>query len=105
MFENKYLGQQNKNIFHTSGYARLAQGGVIGSTSTETFERRRQIERNRRAVRRYGDSLIGRGHMREVAQNSTQNPMRYGGSYSPRSSVQAPPRTFHEPPPRYNPYA
>ena len=79
------------------------------------------VHRNRQEVRHYGDSMIGRGHMREVAQEGMDNPLRQAEDpttkqrFNPRNvnvpkrttARQTPPRpSFREPPGReYNPYA
>lgn len=56
---NRLNGGRAKQLFHSSGYAQEAQGDLIGATSPETFERRRDVERQRRLVQRYRDSRIG----------------------------------------------
>jgi hypothetical protein len=100
----------------------VASGENIGAVSAETFGQRRHVERTRRAVGRYGDSMIGRGHMREVAKPQMDNPLRQSevGAEAPparqrfnagngvpnRGVVNIPKRTFSEPSARrYNPYA
>lgn len=118
---HKFIGQPQDNPFHSSGYAKVASGDSIGASSAETFGQRRHIERNRRAVGRYGDSLIGRGHMRNLAQAQIDNPLRQSeaGTETPsrqrfnsgngipnRGSVAIPKRTFTEPSGRhYNPFS
>lgn len=119
---HKFIGQPKDDPFHSSGYAKVASGGNIGASSVETYGQRRHVERNRRAVGRYGDSLIGRGHMREVAKPQMDNPLRQteagteppparqrfnAGNGSPnRGAMNIPKRTFSEPTSRrYNPYS
>jgi hypothetical protein len=109
---NKYINNGPKeDIFHSNGMAQVASGGNLGAASAETFERRTQINRRRSAVRHYGDSLIGRGNMKEVAR-----PQMTGPRLSARPSRQAmnaarpirpavPSRSFREPPSRgFNPF-
>lgn len=83
--------------FHSSGYAKVANGDAIGSTSSESFSQRRMINRYRRAVGNYGDSHVARGGSPGVR-----------GSVPRTSRVEKPaqpPRGFVEPPVRkYNPY-
>lgn len=102
---NRFVSAPKEDIFHSSVYAKAGGSSSFGSTSLETFERRRQLNRNRQAVRGYGGSMIGAGHMREVAQQSMVPPARQ--QYNSRiNSPVVPRRTFVEPRGRgYNPYA
>jgi hypothetical protein len=116
---NKFIHNAEGTPFHSSGYAESANGGSIGSTSSQTFGQRTHIERNRRAVRRYGDSLIGQNYMREATQTGTsashseQRPVMDVPSRqqfnigTPGSGLAPPPRSsFREPPSRpFNPYS
>jgi hypothetical protein len=96
---------QDEPIFHSNAYARVASGSSIGSTDAQTFKERMDIHRNRRAVRHYGDSLIGRGDMRDVARAEMKSPLRKSQGQRPRGVIGVPPRpSFREPPQRYNPY-
>lgn len=102
----------NDTPLHSSGYAKVASGGTMGSASPQSFDQRIGIERNRRAVARYGHSMIGRGHMREDVRPrlGTKDSLRQPGPIDtsaarPPLNTQAPPRAFREPPSRgYNPY-
>lgn len=117
----RFIGNPNEKIFHSTGYARVASGGSIGSTNAQSFRQRIGIDRSRQTVRRYGDSMIGQGHMKETArpQLDSSNPLRQSETSIPSSRQQlnsrgsmgrpqtggVPPRTFTEPPTRgYNPY-
>lgn len=120
---NRFINQPGSDAFHTSGYAKVAQGGAIGATSSESFNRRLQVDRNRRAVGRYGESMIGRNYMREEVRSSldSSNPLKQSevsaapqssprqrfnaGGATPARGVSVPKRTFTEPPKRYNPYS
>jgi hypothetical protein len=110
----------NEKIFHSNAYARVAHGDSMGSTDTQNFQQRMDVHRNRKAVRHYGDSLIGRGDMRETARGDMENPLRQdeggasrqrfnarGVGVPKRPSGQLPPRqNFREPPSRgYNPFS
>ena len=118
---HEFIGNPNEKIFHSTGYAKVASGSSIGSTNTQSFRQRAGIDRNRQTVRRYGDSMIGQGHMKETArtQLNASNPLRQSEApmsssrqrFNARGSVGrpqlggVPPRTFTEPPTRgYNPY-
>ena len=55
----KYLVRDNKeDIVHSSGYAKTQNGASMGATSTESFERRMLIEKNRTRVAKYNNSRI-----------------------------------------------
>jgi hypothetical protein len=113
----KYINknQPDEPIFHSNAYARVAQGNSMGATDKQTFEERMHIHRNRQSVRRYGDSLIGRGNMKEVARGDIKNPLRssergqstrqgFNRGVS-RGAIASPRPSFKEPPTRgYNPY-
>jgi hypothetical protein len=110
---NKYINSGPKeDIFHSNGMAQVASGGNLGAASAETFERRSQINRQRSAVRHYGDSLIGRGDMKEVARPQMRDSSRLNmrssrqGMNSARPMRPAmPSRPFREPPGRgFNPF-
>jgi hypothetical protein len=65
---NKHIVTNNNyKPFHSSGFAEAANGNHIGATTHESFERRRQIDRNRQSVQSYGRSAIGNpyGGLRE----------------------------------------
>ena len=121
-FVNK--NDPNEKIFHSNAYARVAHGDSLGSTDAQSFQQRLHVHRNRQNVRHYGDSLIGRGDMREVSQMQEDNPLRASGGDEPRrpgvnprgigipqrpggpSSAPAPRPSFREPPSRgYNPFS
>ena len=57
---NKHIAKPDNNVpFHTSGYAQVANGDRVGSTSTISFDKRRQIDQNRLKVAGYGRSIVG----------------------------------------------
>lgn len=64
----------SKKPFHSSGYAEVAHGESIGSTSSQSFEARSAIDNNRQTVGKYHDSSIahnlkGRALGRNVGRN------------------------------------
>lgn len=90
-------GVSRDDIFHSSAYARVAGGSSFGSTNAQSFRERRDIHRNRQAVRHYGDSMIGQNHMSEMVRPvmDGSNPLRQSTAeaarrFEPRSSVGAP---------------
>lgn len=49
-----------KKPFHSSGYAEVAHGDSIGSTSTQSFQERSRIDNNRQTVGKYHHSSVAR---------------------------------------------
>lgn len=55
----KYVNKDEKeDIFHSSPYGRAQNKTSMGVASTETFNDRRKIDRQRKVVRRYDESHI-----------------------------------------------
>lgn len=55
----RMMGRQSKKDFlHSSGYAKIRNGEGMGAVSTESFVRRRAIDRGRSRVRTYGESRL-----------------------------------------------
>ena len=48
----------DKEVFHSSGMVAGDDAKTIGTTSTETFEKRRAIDRNRQVVGKYRDAGV-----------------------------------------------
>ncbi|MCY1374139.1 hypothetical protein D9M69_614560 [compost metagenome] len=98
-----------ETVFHSSAYAKEAQGERLGSTSVGSFHERLHLERNRRSVRSYRESAIGAGapskyhdDARTMRRGVIAPIPRQGGSVSAGSKLS----TFREPPTRtYNPYS
>ena len=58
----KYLMKEKKeNIFHSSEYGRAQSAGIMGTTSTQSFEERMKVDKNRQIVQSYNDSRIVSG--------------------------------------------
>ena len=56
---SKFLIRDKKeDVFHSSGYAKMQAGSGMGASSAESFAHRLKMERNRKMVRKYGDSRI-----------------------------------------------
>lgn len=102
--------------FHSSAYAKAAQGTSIGATDATSFKERTHIERNRQNVQRYANSMIGMGHMRETYRDKLGGTALGGSSGVSRPSNVSVPRrgsspiasrpAFREPPTRgFNPYS
>ncbi|MEO7904582.1 MAG: hypothetical protein ABIR91_02195 [Candidatus Saccharimonadales bacterium] len=104
----------DKKPFHTSGYAEVAHGGSIGSTSSESFQRRVEVDSNRQTIGKYHQSSVASNLKgRALGRNSGRVPGRYvspterrqlpGGPSSPSAIPRA---SFSEPTGRtYNPFA
>lgn len=110
---NKFANLPDDDVsFHSTGYAEAAHGTNIGSTSVQTFAERHYMERNRRAVGRYRDSMVAGGPGQQERESQVSDNMSYGRdrlqvqSRNPTSGITPITRpTFVEPPARkYNPY-
>jgi hypothetical protein len=107
---NNHIVKNNDNKpFHSSGFAQIAVGNRVGSVGTTSFDRRQQIDRERRLVYGYNRSAIGSAYgvaratkqfikspnTTSVNQLLPQNKVRPSGQ-----------QHFAEPPARtYNPFA
>lgn len=56
---NKHIITNGEKPFHSNGYAVVASGDRIGSTSSVSFNQRRAIDQNRRVINGYHQSSIG----------------------------------------------
>lgn len=56
-FLHRLIKEKKEDVVHSSAYAQ-AQNAGIGASSTQSFEKRREIDQNRTVVRGYGDSKI-----------------------------------------------
>lgn len=55
----KYIMKEKReDIFHSSVYGKAQNGGSMGSTSSESFKDRMQIDKNRQVVHSYGESQV-----------------------------------------------
>lgn len=116
---NKFLNNPQNKPFHSSGLARVAHGDAIGSASKQTFSQRAHVNRNRKVVNHYRDSIVVRGGQGSPLANQGQkidivkpfNQDRRSirglnssdATGGPRTAPPAP--RFVEPPARgYNPY-
>ena len=57
-FLERLMKDKTEDVAHSSAYAQAQNKGNIGVASTESFAKRRAIDRNRMAVRRYGESKV-----------------------------------------------
>jgi hypothetical protein len=119
------FGNESEKPFHSHAYVDTTNGNSIGSTNIQSFGERYSVERNRKSVRSYRDSHIGRGSLSHHARRTAIDPFGrldasasapsihesadgsairpVGGS---RSNAVPPRASFKEPPTRgFNPYA
>ena len=111
---NHIYKPDNNKPFHSNGYAVVANGDQLGAVSTVSFEKRQQIDQNRRLVGGYNRSSIGRSYNESLRAKSVQDSTQRVLGSTQRGSLQgynsrntAPMRSqgFHEPNARrYNPY-
>ncbi len=67
---NKHLAEYDSDDkhFHSSGFAKLANGNQIGSTSSSSFDKRRALNENRRVVMAYDRSALANANYRDRAR-------------------------------------
>lgn len=107
---NKHIvTDDSSSLFHTSGYAQVANGNNLGAVNTQTFEQRQQIERNRQIVGGYSRSAMGQSYSAVRARPVVSRDMARSIS-RPRGVMASRPVSggqphFSEPQGRaYNPY-
>ncbi len=107
---NKHIvTNDNASHFHSSGYARVAYGDRVGSTTTESFGTRRRIDSSRQIINGYHRSAIGNTYGAVRAKPisvDTSRPLGINGrpsaqQYNANSQV----RPSSPRPQSYNPYA
>ena len=54
----RIMKEKKEDVVHSSAYAEAQNQGGIGSVSTQTFNQRREIDRNRSVIRKYSDSKV-----------------------------------------------
>lgn len=99
---NKHIITNDTNKpFHSNGYAQIAVGNRVGSTSSKSFLQRQEIDRSRQIIRGYNRSTIGSSYgalrAKPISASSGIN----------RSAVRSTPisRSVTNPAPKYNPFA
>lgn len=123
---NKFLNNPSDRPFHSSGIARMARGNAIGATMGGGISRaqRVQIERERRHIREYRESIVaqrnGQLHdpnapkidivkprrVRPTTSSNDQTRRQQFNSGAQMAPLPSKPQGFVEPPSRgYNPYA
>ena len=110
---NKHIVKiDNNKPVHSHGYAEVANGERVGSTSNTSFEQRQLIDLNRQLVENYGRSAIGGSHSvvraKKVTDIETINRTSRSqiASQRPQNNINTGPKRFVEPPSRnFNPYS
>jgi len=107
---NKYITtNDNASHLHSNGYAKVAYGDRVGSTTTESFGRRQQINSTRQLIKSYHRSAIGNSYSAVRAKPvlaDTNRPLGVNGrpsiqQYNAGGSI----RATSPKPQNYNPYA
>lgn len=99
---NKHIITNDTNKpFHSNGYAQIAVGNRVGSTSSKSFLQRQQIDYNRQIINGYNRSTIGSsyGTLRAKPVSTGTDVSR---SMARPMSISRP---VVSPPPKYNPFA
>ena len=111
---NHVIDDNDKKMFHSSGYARVANGNRIGSVANISFNQRQQIEHNRSTIGIYRRSSIGGAYGALEARRSIRPSINRAPTANKDDSLQKfnsknqanTQRKFIEPSPKsYNPYA
>lgn len=109
---NKHIvNSDDSKPFHSNGYAQVANGDQIGSTSAVSFEQRQVIDRNRLIINNYKRSTIGNSYGVLRAKPVTESEInrtsiRQRSQLQQHNSLPAAPKRFTEPSSRtFNPYA
>lgn len=105
---NHVVKSSDGSPFHSNGFAVVASGGNIGSTTCVSFDQRQQIDGNRQVIGNYQQSVIGNTH-NIMRANPVRSGVNRGVTYQSPTLRQNPnnsPRQFREPVPRpYNPFS
>lgn len=54
----RLMKTEKKDVMHTSGYAEAQNAGNFGSSSAESFAKRKEIDEHRKTIKGYRDSKI-----------------------------------------------
>lgn len=54
----RLIRKNKSDVVHTSGFASVQSGGAVGAASVESFQKRREVDKNRTIVKGYGKSRI-----------------------------------------------
>lgn len=71
---NKHIyNNNNSRVFHSNGYADVANKNSFGSDGNVSFSQRKIIEQNRHAVPVYGSSAIGNAYSKDRTRPVVNN--------------------------------
>lgn len=108
---NKHIVTDDKNPFHSHGFAKLANGEQIGSSANISFSERLKLENNRQLVGGYNKSSIGNtyGAIRPKTVDKPDGATKRSQLVMPQNrlnKLNVTPRKFSEPQARtYNPFS
>jgi len=108
---NKHIVPDDKSLFHSHGFAKLANGEQIGSSANISFNERLTIENNRQLIGGYNKSAIGNTYsaVRPKTVDGPNGVAKRGQLILPQNRVNRlniAPRKFTEPSARtYNPFS
>ena len=73
---SKYVmkDEDKSEVFHSSAYGQAQNGASMGSASTESFEARRNQDRNRQFIKGYNDSKVMGSAFSPAARPATVQP-------------------------------
>ena len=63
---HRLIKEKKEDVVHTSAYAQAQNAGGMGAAATVSFEKRMEIEKQRKLVRKYGDSRVANRHRHEA---------------------------------------
>lgn len=105
---SRFSNDLNDTSLHTSGFAEVANGGSMGASSSQSFAQRKQLERQRRHIGGYRQSLMGQTYGERPAMRPREridSAPAQGSRQSANTLAPAPTPAFREPPARtYNPF-
>lgn len=104
---NKHLADhdESQKHFHSSGFAKLANGNQIGSTNSTSFEDRRILNENRRVVMAYNRSALASGSYRDLHRESLRSNNTPDGNTRPLNNSGRAGTPIQPQVRKYNPYA
>ena len=81
------MKDKKEDVFHSSAYAKAQNGTALGAASTESYQVRVNIDKNRTKVRGYGDSEIMTGAHSNGPRVKTYEPPKKQPSNMPRKMI------------------
>lgn len=102
---NKHVAKNDgSDHFHSSGIARIQNGGRFGAISKMTFAQRQEIEKKRRLISGYSRSLVANASNAEL-RNKTPESLNIGKDVASVKKIENIQRPTVIPPRKYDPYS